>query len=597
MELSVTSAGGRIDRRGWRCLPIVLGAALLVAACKPEVDFTRLPPVGPPPPPQLSVSTLVTVDLPLAIEAERAVLAETLPATPRKLHGWVERATCESTGRTERCAGASCTGEITRAGTPRIDMIEGRAAVVVPFTYRLAARGYGWARERREERDGQLLLAYPFSVTVGTDFELRVAQLASPIVYPRSVPLLTGELHLAEPVTRALGLAARAAGRRAAIRAGRAPDSGAVAVQHVRAPLERVWQALHEPIPLGDGRRPRHLRIEPGRLAAIGVVAGERPGVLAYRFGVEARTTLVPADEPRPAPLLASPLPTPASAGATGADMERAASRLRLRFDVPLQPLRDALATAVAAEAPLETTPAAPSETPGPAIQARIVRADLFQAREALAVGLGLQLPGPLPLLDLTGRAFLVGTPVLAEDGRAIRLDRLALTEPVNGGPHFVRSASGAAPIGASGLAAGSLEVTLPLRPAAERVRRLELAPLAERLAAGARLPFTDALEGALAALAADFSASADRGWSRIVSAQLGSARPVAVVPGREHLTVLVDVDTVLRLHATEILARSRPSATLEPTQWQAPALPTSRASAPPARVAPASARTAPPRR
>ena len=374
-----------------------LAVALLstaLAGCKQEIQFTRTPFAGVIETEAKAGETSVFLAVPVDV-APVIAAAETAFAGPvGKAREFVDDIACDRRkGPYVECSGAVVTTDLIRSGPIEVTADGTRLLITVPLRYDIAARGHGWANYLTDRKTGAVSVTIPFDVVLTASYGLET-RIAGDLVWSEKViPVLKGRLGLA-------GLAdakikAQLKGLTEALRT-------TLAAQPVRDGAEKAWRALHQPIELSRGPS-LWMRGQPERVFGGGFAMAD--GAVVYRLGMDAKISVHRGE--RPAPLSVKPLPGPLRQAT--ARQQPAQTVLRLPFDVGALALGQAVAQAFPKSDVIETRADAKSQP----VKVRPTAVSLFPARDRLALELQLDVVEPSRLLGMTGKAYLVGRPVL----------------------------------------------------------------------------------------------------------------------------------------------------------------------------------------
>lgn len=375
-------------------------AALALAACKQEIQFTRIPLLGvldtTIKPNETSVFLSIPADLSQVVSAAEHAIGEAI-----RSRDLVEDIACDRRGGNAiDCNDAVVQLELTRNGAVGLSA-EGHALqVTMPFKYSLTAKGQGWAAYLTASKSGEVTASALFDLTLSPGFRIE-ARMGRDIVWSeRTIPVLKGKVSIARLADAKL---------KALLKSVTEPLREALAEQPIREASNTAWHALHEPIEVG--RAPDlWLRALPERLMGAGFGLEDRD--LVYRVRIDARVALHRGG--RPAALHQKPMPEPlrevARPSVAGGDASAPARTvLRLPVEVAATALNKAVAAAFPPSDVIETQ-ASPRSSP---VKVRAVKADLVPALEKLALRLQFDVVEPARLFGLTGKAYFVGKPVL----------------------------------------------------------------------------------------------------------------------------------------------------------------------------------------
>jgi hypothetical protein len=396
-------------------------AALGLAACKQEIQFTRTPFAGVVEADQRASETTLFLSIPVEIASALTVAEAALAGQIARSREYVDDIACDKRkGPYVECNGAVVTTEVTRTGAVVVSAEGSRLLIKIPVTYDINARGHGWASYLTDRKTGSTTVAAPFDVSLSPTFGLDV-RIAGDLVWDdKVVPVLKGKIALARMAdakikTQLKGIAEEL--------------RKTLAAQPIREGAEKAWRALHVPIELT--RAPSlWLRGQPERIYSGGFATLD--GAIVYRLGFDAKVSVHRGE--RPAPLLVKPLPGPLRQSPTKQDTakpEMAQTVLRLPYDVGALALQQTIAAAFPKADVIETRADAKSAP----IKVRVVSASTFPAREKLALELSLDVVEPSRLLGMTGKAYLIGRPVLDPETGILDIREIAFPgAPQKGG-------------------------------------------------------------------------------------------------------------------------------------------------------------------
>jgi hypothetical protein len=390
-----------------------VAACLFLTACKQEIAFTRVPPSTASEqtakPNESTIFLAVPVDLsPVVQAAEQAVgdkiavarVETTDAACDRRKNAWLE------------CMGAPALTELSRDGSIEVG-VEGHSLVLrIPIKYTLNAKGYLWASYLTDNKTGTVTVSVPFDVALGPGYKLDVRMGREFFWSEKTISFLQkGKVSLAS-----LGDAKL----RSQLTAAFEPLKQAIANQPIREAVDRAWRALHSPIELS--RAPQlWLRSLPERVTGGGFAVEGANAV--YRIAIDARIGVHRGE--RPSALHIKPAPDPARVmpqqqAAHAAKLQQ--TTLRLPLDVGLEALSRSLAAAFPKSEVIETLADAKAQP----LKLRVTGTHLFPSRDRLALELQLAIVHPTRLAGLTGKAYLLARPQLAENNTVIEIADVA---------------------------------------------------------------------------------------------------------------------------------------------------------------------------
>jgi hypothetical protein len=508
-----------VRRRVSSKLAALCVAAVGLAACKQEIQFTRTPFAGVVELDSRAGETTMFLATPVDVASVITVAEASLAGQVARSREYVDDIACDRRkGPYVECNGAIVTTEVTRTGAVTAAADGNRLLVTVPLTYEITARGHGWASYLTDRKTGSTTVSVPFDVSLSQTFGLDV-RLAGDLTWAdKTVPVLKGKV----PFSR------MADGKIKAQLKGIAEElRKTLAAQPIRDNAEKAWRALHAPIELT--RAPSlWLRGQPERIYSGGFAMVD--GNIVYRLGFDAKVSVHRGE--RPAPLLVKPLPGPLRqplAKQELAKQELGQTVLRLPYDIGALALQQTLAAAFPKSDVLETRADAKSAP----IKVRVASASTFPARDKLALELNIDVVEPSRLLGMSGKAYLIGKPVLDPTTGILEIREIAFP----GAPQK----GGKTPDG---------------------VLRIGEEPFAGRFAAAARLDIGKVIEGMMPRINAMISQPMDDTME--LSGAFASMQIVGVDPIKDGFRLMLELKGTLSIVPRAGVVRTTGS--LQPT-------------------------------
>ena len=488
--------------------------------------------------------TNVRLELPIDTTALMRRIEAAFPETPVAIVNWVPNAACDFRGRSRECESAKVEGTIQRDGPIGQRVSGGRLWLVIAYRYDFKARGLNHASHLTEAKAGTLEATIPLEVELAANHSLQMRLRDEIALSEREIVVLKGKLSLAQQLEPRLKKQAAAISTDLG-QQGSAPLT--------RALVQQAWRALHGPIRIATAPDV-YLRLEPTGLAGAGLVAAADG--LQLRIAVSARTALYQGE--RPAPMLLRPLPEPSRA------VPVEPTRITVPGLVSLAPMQRALEAAFPKQQEIATR----ADPTAPVVKVRVEKLDLFASRDLLALELKLDVLEPRPWYGLGGSLYLVGKPVLADNGRSIGLQDVSFPElrrePARKG------------------AGRSLPVTATPPPPARTDTggvRLGLEPFAGRFASVGRLEIDPAdMSAVLAKVNAQIGQALEGDLA--LAGAFDTIAIAAVEPARDHLKVSYDLTGSLNIRLDPATIVTRSASSLEPTQWSEKPVPAGRPAA-----------------
>jgi hypothetical protein len=493
---------------------MLVALSVVAAGCKQEVQFTRTPVAGALTPDAKASDTRVflsiATNLAPALEAIESAVAQDVA----KWREYVDDAACDRR-KTQwlECMTANTAVSLTRDG-PAEAAIEGsRLMITLPIKYEISAKGMGWAAYMSDTKVGRITVGVPFEVVLASGYRLDV-RMGDNLVWSEKTAdfLKKGKVYFAKTGDQRIKTQLKAAAE---------PLRQAIAAQPIRETTERAWKSLHTPIELSKGPS-LWLRGLPEKVVGAGFAFEQ--GQFVYRIALDTKIAIHKGE--RPAPFFVNPLPEPqrltAQAMATAAQTT-SKTLLRLPFDVLAPGLEEAVAAAFPKTDLIETRADAKS-TP---VKVRPVKVQLFPARDRVALELQLDVVEPKRLLGMSGKAYLLGRPVLDRETGILELRDIGFPPA----PVATRDAKTAA-------AATNGQLV-----------RIGEEPFAGRFAAAARLNVTAPLESLLPRLNTQIRQYLDEQTE--ISGQFDAATIKSVEPIKGGFRFNLELDGVLALRST----------------------------------------------
>lgn len=386
---------------------LLLATLLGLTGCNQEVHFTRDPFPGPQADAETKLSpTMVFVGAPVDLIAARAQIDASLPEKVSTIVQLIDNAACGRRNGQADCNDARVDGEVERNGPVTLDITPtGRIELTVPLRYSWKARGLSWARDVTEASAGTFTVKLPYEVVWTTSYAADVRIKDDGIVWSEpSIKVLKGKLALPKLIEAKLRKSLNGSGellRKAIV------DTG------MKETVAQGWAALHRPIEL-SGTPTLWLKSEPERVFPGGLSTVD--GRTFLRFGIGGNFGIVGGQ--RPSELIAKRLPEPQRP-----DKELVLqTSLKLPVLVSLAPLKKAVASAFPKDEMVETQ--ADRQTPTLAVSVK--NATVYPSRHHVVVDFAVDMARPRRWLGYTGRAQLLGRPVLRRDEGVVELKDLA---------------------------------------------------------------------------------------------------------------------------------------------------------------------------
>ena len=368
--------------------------SVAVAGCKQEIQFTRTPFAGVIEAEQKAGETSVFLAIPVDVAPAIAAAEMAFAGPVARSREFVDDIACDRRKSPYlECIGAVVTSDLARNGAIEASADGSRLLVKIPLKYDIAARGHGWAAHLTDRKTGTVTVGIPFDVSLSPAYGLDVRVAGDLVWSEKAVPILKGKLPLAGMADAKIK--AQVKGLTEALRAS-------LAAQPIRDGAEKAWRALHAPIELARGPS-LWMRGQPERVFSGGFAMAE--GGIVYRLGFDAKVSVHRGQ--RPAPLTVKPLPGPLRQATARADS--AQTVLRLPYEIGAVALQEAVAKAFPKSDVIETR----ADAKTPPVKVRPLAVSVFPARDRLALELQLDVVEPSRLLGMTGKAYLVGRPVL----------------------------------------------------------------------------------------------------------------------------------------------------------------------------------------
>jgi hypothetical protein len=386
-------------------VPLAFGG---LTACNQELQFTKDPFPGPSPELENKLTpTVVYVGVPVDLEAARAQIDVAFPQELSPIVQLVDNAACGRRNKDIDCNDAKVDGRIVRDGPLLLTTApSGRVELTVPLRYSWNARGIAWARDITETLAGAFTVTLPYEVvmTPAYSVDVRIKEDAIRWSETQIKVLQKGKLSLPKVVEAKLRKALNGSGE--TIRK-------AVADPGMKEHVATAWNALHRPITL-PGTPTLWLRSEPEKVFPAGFSTID--GTTYLRMGIGGKYGV--ASDERPVELVAKKIPEPMRLP----DLALTQTSLRLPAVVPLASLKRAVSTAFPKDEVIETTADRNSQPLGVSMKS----ASVYPSRHHVVIDFTVDISRPRQWLGHTGRAQLLGRPVLRQEDGIIELKDLS---------------------------------------------------------------------------------------------------------------------------------------------------------------------------
>ncbi len=374
----------------------------MLSGCKQETVFTRVPAHGTVQRDAKPTATTVFLSVPVTLDRFLAEAERLIPQQVSVVKEVVEDGACDRRKASWiECANAKFEGELLRDGPVGLKLADGRLQMELPLKYDITARGVGWASYLKESKTGSFTVGLPIETAIASGFNLE-ARIAGDLIWSeKTIPLLKGKIALKQVADAKI---------KAIVKPLADVLRQSLAEQPIREAADRAWRGLHTPIELT--RKPGlWLRGAPEKIASGGF-AVER-GEIVHRVAISTRLTAFHGE--RPAPLLSKPMPEPTKAPITNSKTE-----IRLPVDISLADVQKSLDAAFPKDEKIETR----ADQGDPTV-VQVKSAQLFPVKEKVGIALQIDVISPSRLLGLTGKAFLLGVPVLNASSGMLELGQI----------------------------------------------------------------------------------------------------------------------------------------------------------------------------
>ena len=256
-----------------------------ISPAKAPVEFTK---AALPPPASVDLRAAQSpghVVLPVELGALAQRAEQALPANLAILHDWLPDAACGKRTTNYDCVNAKLEGTITRAGPVAMQIAPSMIKLSVPVKYALSATGNGWASYLTERKAGETSVDLAFAISVNPAGGLDVTKRDVAPADEATIGLLKANIRLSkllEPQLRPIARAAEDDLRRA------------LAVLPVKTAIAHAWDALAQPLELGQGSG-LWLKGAPDFYTSGSFVSVD--GKLTYQIPVAAHMAIVEADK------------------------------------------------------------------------------------------------------------------------------------------------------------------------------------------------------------------------------------------------------------------------------------------------------------
>jgi hypothetical protein len=398
-------------------------ALLGLTACNQEVHFTRDPFPGPQTDAETKLgATTVFVGAAVDLSAARAQIDASLGDKITPIVQLIDNAACGRRNNQPDCNDAKVDGDVERDGPVTLDITSaGRIELTVPMRYTWKARGLGWARDITDQSSGSFTVKLPYDVAWTSAYAPEVRIKEDGIVWSeQQIKVIKGKLSLPKLVEAKLRKALNGSGELM---------RKAVAETGVKDTVANAWAALYRPIELSAGSAgpgvnlpALWLKSEPERVFAAGLTTLE--GRTFLRFGIAGQFGIISGS--RPSEAIAKRVPDPQQADVQGKDPAKdfgaAQTNLKLPVLISLAPLKKAVAGAFPKDEIIETQ----ADSQAVALAVSMKSASVYPSRHHVVIDFAVDVARPRQWLGYTGRAQLLGRPVLRRDEGIVELKDLS---------------------------------------------------------------------------------------------------------------------------------------------------------------------------
>ena len=256
-----------------------------ISPAKAPVEFTK---AALPPPASVDLraapsSSHIVMPVELGALAQRAEQA--LPENLALVRDWLPDAACGKRVTNYDCVNAKLEGTITRSGHVALQIAPAMIKLNVPVKYALSATGNGWASYLTERKVGETSVEIAFAISVNPAGGLDVTRRDVAPADEAPIGLLKANVRLSKLLESQLRPIARTAEddlRRA------------LAVLPVKTAVAHAWDALAQPLELGQGSG-LWLKGAPDFYTAGAFVSVD--GKLTYQIPIATHMAIVEADK------------------------------------------------------------------------------------------------------------------------------------------------------------------------------------------------------------------------------------------------------------------------------------------------------------
>jgi Domain of unknown function (DUF4403) len=398
-------------------------ALLGLTACNQEVHFTRDPFPGPQTDAETKLgATTVFVGAAVDLSGARAQIDASLADKITPIVQLIDNGACGRRNNQPDCNDAKVDGDVERDGPVTLDITSaGRIELTVPMRYVWKARGIGWARDITDQSSGTFTVKLPYDVAWTSAYTPEVRIKEDGIVWSEpQIKVLKGKLSLPKLVEAKLRKSLNGSGELM---------RKAVAETGVKDTVANAWAALYRPIELSAGSTAGSgasipalwLKSEPERVFPAGLTTLE--GRTFLRFGIAGQFGIVTGA--RPSEAIAKRVPEPQRADVQGKDPAKdpgaAQTNLKLPVLISLAPLKKAVAGAFPKDEIIETQ----ADAQAVALAVSMKSASVYPSRHHVVIDFAVDVARPRQWLGYTGRAQLLGRPVLRRDEGIVELKDL----------------------------------------------------------------------------------------------------------------------------------------------------------------------------